>query len=208
MSYQVFEEYYKKYDEWFERNINAYNSELKAIRSLCKDPGRGLEIGVGSGRFAVPLGFEYGVEPSFKMCEIARKRGNFVIRALGEKLPFRDDVFDSVLIVTTICFMEELDKGLSEAGRVLRDRGILIAGIIDRESNIGQEYLKRREGSIFYKSACFYSVDEMVDKLRDAGFNDFSFSQTLFGTLGDLNDEHPVKKGYGEGSFVVIRASK
>jgi hypothetical protein len=47
--------YYRRYDDWFERHRAAYLSELLAIRALLPWEGRGLEIGVGTGRFAGPL---------------------------------------------------------------------------------------------------------------------------------------------------------
>jgi len=53
----------------------------------------GLEVGVSTGRFAVPLGIRIGVEPANAMAEIARKRGIEVYDAKGEKLPFDDESF-------------------------------------------------------------------------------------------------------------------
>lgn len=71
----VFEESAQEYDEWFERHGFAYQSELAAIKTFIPKEGRGLEIGVGTGRFAVPLGIKVGVEPAKAMAAIARKRG-------------------------------------------------------------------------------------------------------------------------------------
>ena len=44
--------------------------------------------------------------------------------------------------------------------------------------------------------------------MRQAGFKDFMFRQTIFRSLSETNDKEPVKPGYGEGSFVVIRGGK
>ena len=63
---EVFEKFAERYDSWFDRNPYAYKSELKAISALIPK-GKGIEIGVGTGRFAKPLGIKFGIEPSRKM---------------------------------------------------------------------------------------------------------------------------------------------
>jgi len=70
---EPFEKYSKEYDEWFIRNQDIYLAELNAIKSLISSNKFGVEIGVGSGRFALPLGIKVGVDPSRKMAEISRK---------------------------------------------------------------------------------------------------------------------------------------
>lgn len=37
--------------------------------------GNGLEVGIGTGRFAIPLGITTGIEPSAAMAAIAAKSG-------------------------------------------------------------------------------------------------------------------------------------
>jgi hypothetical protein len=44
--------------------------------------------------------------------------------------------------------------------------------------------------------------------MEKAHFRDFSFRQTLFQVGEELKDVEPVKNGYGEGSFVVVRGVK
>jgi len=203
-----FEEFPFQYEHWFERNKFAYTSELQAIRMQLPEKGEGVEIGVGSGRFAAPLGIEIGVEPARTMSQIARNRGVQVIRGVAEALPFRDSQFDSVLMVTTICFLDDVELALKEASRVIRPNGSFVIGFIDRDSPLGRVYVNHRNESVFYKIARFYSVDEVVYHLKRAGFSDFGFSQTIFHNLKEIKDIEPVKEGYGEGSFVVIRAIK
>ena len=50
---EPFEAHAARYDAWFERHQAAYVSELLALRSFVPLSGRGLEIGVGSGRFVL-----------------------------------------------------------------------------------------------------------------------------------------------------------
>jgi hypothetical protein len=44
--------------------------------------------------------------------------------------------------------------------------------------------------------------------MHQAGFKDFVFRQTIFRSLSETDDKEPVKPGYGEGSFVVLRGRK
>ncbi len=68
---EPFEKHETRYEEWFEKNIFAFESELQAIRYLLPKKGTGVEIGVGTGRFAVPLAIKIGVEPSKAMRKVA-----------------------------------------------------------------------------------------------------------------------------------------
>jgi len=203
-----FEEHAVEYEDWFERNRFAYESELQAVKSQLPQRGKGLEIGVGSGRFAAPLGIKIGVEPARNMREIAHKRGIQAIYGIAEALPFEENQFDFALMVTTICFLDDVEAALGEAWRVIKDHGSLIIGFIDKNSPLGKLYLKHRNESAFYRIATFYSVDEVINHLNRAGFRDFSFSQTIFHPLKEIEGVEPVKSGYGEGSFVVVRARK
>ena len=62
--FESFEKNVDRYEAWFEHHRLAYESELEAIRMLLPQSGEGLEVGVGTGRFAAPLGIGVGVEPS------------------------------------------------------------------------------------------------------------------------------------------------
>lgn len=203
--FEAFEKNAEKYDAWFEENRFSYRSELQAVRELLPRSGNGVEVGVGSGRFAAPLGIKLGVDPSGKMGEIARKRGVKVIEGVAESLPFPDLQFDFVLMVATICFLDDIEAAFKEASRVLKHGGCLIIGFIDAESPIGRSYQERRDESTFYKDARFYSVEEVISHMKNAHFKDLSFRQTLF---GPSDRSEPVKNGYGEGSFVVVRGFK
>ena len=203
-----FEKYTIRYEDWFERNKFVYRSELQAIRIQLPEKGEGVEIGVGTGRFAAPLGIKHGVEPSAKMREIAKQGGIDVIDGEAEKLPFEDSRFDYLLMVTTICFLDDILGSLKEAYRVIRPGGCIIIGFVDSSSPLGKQYLRHKNESVFYKIATFYSSDEVASFLERAGFTDLQFCQTIFHGLTGIRDLEPVKEGCGEGSFVVIKAKK
>lgn len=203
-----FEKYVEQYEEWFVENRWVYAAELRAVKAMLPAGGHGVEIGVGTGRFAEPLGIKIGVEPSKRMREIAQKRGIKVLDGVAEELPFDDSEFDFALMVTTVCFVDDINRALLEAHRVLSHEGILIIGFVDRNSMVGQTYLSRQDENVFYKEATFFSVDELVKIMDQSGFIDFTFKQTIFQTLSETTRDEPVKSGHGEGSFVVIHGRK
>ena len=202
----LFENNSDQYEKWFEKYPLVYQSELAIVKTYLPEHGNGLEIGAGSGRFAIPLGIETGVDPSPQMRKIAKKRGLKVINGIAENLPFADDTFDFALMVTSICFVDDLDASFREAYRILKPNGRLIIGFVDKSSDIGRQYQQHKNESVFYKSAKFYSTDEVMLHLKKAGFSAFQLGQTIFNQLKDVKDIQPVKKGYGDGSFVVISA--
>ncbi len=202
---EPFEKYTSDYENWFEKNAFVYAAELEAVRRLMPKSGEALEVGVGSGRFAAPLGIGYGIEPSEKMAALARQRGIDVSYGLAENLPFPDRRFDVVLMVTTICFVDDIARSFREAFRVLKSGGVFIVGYVDRESSLGKKYLEHKEESLFYRVATFYSTDEVIRGLEKAGFDDFEFTQTIFHELSATQDNEPVRRGYGTGSFVAVR---
>ena len=204
----VFENHVDDYEAWFEKNVFAYQSELRAIKTMVPEKGKGLEIGVGSGLFAAPLGIRFGIEPSRAMREKARERGIDAMPGVAELLPFKDASFDFALMVTTVCFLDDIDQAFREAYRVLRPAGAFIIGFVDKNSPVGKTYEARKNESLFYKEATFYSVDDLLAHLRNAGFMNFSFAQTLFKPGTGFNEIEPVKEGRGEGSFVVIKSEK
>ena len=203
-----FEKYVEQYEKWFGENRWVYEAELRAVKAMLPDGGRGVEIGVGTGRFAEPLGIKLGVEPSRRMSEIAQKRGIRVLDGVAEDLPLGNAGYDFVLMVTTVCFVDDIGKTLLEAHRVLSHGGVLIIGFVDRNSMVGQTYLSRQNENVFYKDATFFSVGELVDVMIKAGFIDLAFNQTIFKSLSKTTRDEPVKSGHGEGSFVVIRGRK
>lgn len=206
--FEPFENYSQKYDEWFDKNSSIYELELQAVKELLPESENSIEIGVGSGRFAAPLGIKLGIDPSKKMGKLAEKRGIKFIEGVAESLPFPDSHFDFILMVTTICFLDNISKAFKEAYRVLKPGGYLIVGFINAESPMGKMYEKNRNESTFYKDARFYSVKEVVSYMEKAHFRDFRFKQAVFKVGEKLKDVFSVKDGYGEGSFIVVRGHK
>ena len=206
----VFDKFVNDYERWYDEHSEVYHSELYAIREHFKELPediRGIEVGLGTGRFAEPLGIKEGVEPSEFMAERAAKRGIETINAVAERLPYADMQFDFVLFVT-VCYLSDLRMALSEAYRVLKKNGALIIGFLDKDRPIAKEYKERGARSKFFASAKFYHPEFIESAMEDRGFKNLTFNQTLFGNLDEINKVQIPVVGYGEGSFVVVKGIK
>lgn len=207
-TFHIFDANWKVYDNWFDEHPAIFQSELRAIKKLTPDSGRGLEIGVGTGRFASILPAEFGLDPSLNMLKAAKKRGVTVIRGVGEFLPFKDESFHFVLIVVTICFAPDPGKVLRESARVLKRGGVLILGIIDRESYWGRYYEARAAHSKFYKAARFFSPHDILKLLNDIPGTFREAYQTLLHPPPELKKPERPQTGFGQGGFVAFKWTK
>jgi len=203
-----FEAHPQRYEAWFEKHEAAYISELLALRPFVPWEGRGIEIGVGSGRFAAPLGVQVGVDPSPAMLVRAAARGIEVVEGTAENLPFEAGSFDYALVVTTICFVDSPAGMLAEAHRVLKPGGRLVIGFIDRESALGQDYLAHQAESVFYREATFYSAGEVSRLLLETGFSIDVWGQTLAHPLPETREIESLRAGRGQCAFVVVAATR
>ncbi len=82
---KIFNENVEAYEAWYDKYPEVYQSEVAAIKEqLLKLPEniKGIEVGIGTGRFAMELGIKEGVEPANEMAAIALKRGIEVVTAL------------------------------------------------------------------------------------------------------------------------------
>ena len=208
LSESVFDNYAIEYEEWFERNKFAYLSELELLRTVIPRYGRGLDVGIGTGRFAAPLDIGFGMDPSKNMLKLARNPGLKIAIARGEQIPFKDGVFDYVLIMMTICFVDDSNQVIEESKRVIASGGMIVIGIIDRDSWLGKLYLAKKDKSKFYREATFYSAGEIIELLKSNDFKEISVYQTIFEPPGAIRGVQNYREGSGEGGFAVIRGYK
>ncbi|MDD5712679.1 MAG: class I SAM-dependent methyltransferase, partial [Smithellaceae bacterium] len=123
----------RRYDDWLATPAGRYmdKREKGLILSLVNPrPGeRLLDVGCGTGEHLLLFREQgcdvTGLEPSAPMREIAiRKLGaRFPIQeGVAEDLPFSDNEFDIVTLITTLEFVTDPVKAIAEAARVSRDR--------------------------------------------------------------------------------------
>jgi ubiquinone/menaquinone biosynthesis C-methylase UbiE len=97
---------------------------------------RALEIGVGTGRIALPVspyvGSYYGVDISSAMMAVLRSRqdGRAIRLLEGDalRLPFADASFDAVIAVHVLHLVADASAVLRELARVLRPGGLFLHG--------------------------------------------------------------------------------
>jgi ubiquinone/menaquinone biosynthesis C-methylase UbiE len=193
----AFDRYPEVYDRWFDEHPHTYQAEVQALERFVPWKGFGLEVGVGTARFAAPLHIEVGIDPSPNMALIARERGVSVAIGVAEDLPFCDGSFDFVTMVTAICFFDDISDAFAEAFRVARSGAPLIIGMIDRDGLLGRQYQADKDKSLFFSHARFYTVPEVINRLEEEGFQRHEVVQTVFLDLCP-----------GPSGFVVVSAYK
>ncbi|MFW5793547.1 MAG: class I SAM-dependent methyltransferase [Bacteroidota bacterium] len=195
-----------EYENWFKENKTIFQSELLALKHLMPAGKKGVEIGIGSGLFAEKLNIKFGIDPSGKMLNYATQRNLTVKEGIAENLPYPDNSFDFAVFITSICFIDNPDKALKEAHRIIKNKGDLIIAFIDKESSLGQSLEQAKDSSKFYKQAKFYSVSEITSMMVNNHFQITDIVQTLT-EMNLKTPEYPIK-GHGKGSFVVIKGKK
>ncbi len=168
--YNPFNDFFSEYDKWFDENKDIYKNELKFIGKVIKRDLESIEIGVGTGRFGVPLGIKYGIEPSMNMAKIAKKNGMNVIIGTAEELPLQNNRFELILLNTVLCFIKDIKTAIYSFNKILSYNGIVVVFLIDRESPIGHKYMLKKQDNKFYKHADFFSKDEIIEMFEQYGF--------------------------------------
>lgn len=161
----------QSYDRWGDtpQGMNAYALEAELLLKLgALAAGQTvLEVGCGTGAHIEILmrrGLRVtGMDISPPMLRVARKklgRRAWFCLGDGENLPFKEKSFDCVALITTLEFIPNPERGLSEAMRV--SRGKVLLGILNKYSFLG---IKRRALGTFrpnvYDRARFYSIWEL-----------------------------------------------
>ncbi len=160
---KYFDENWHNYDKWYEFHKNEYNEEIEFLKSILPS-GKGIEIGIGTGRFSLPLKIEYGLDYSLNMLKIAKSRGIEVILGDAYRTPFMDKSFDFSLFMVTLCFLEKPVDALFEAKRISRK---VVSVILDKNSEYVSDLMKNPKG--FYKFANFLSLDDLLSIYEKAG---------------------------------------
>lgn len=164
------------YEKWFYSSDNQLSTEQEArliLGMLKPTPGRRLlDIGCGTGaRLSALLekGLDVtGLDPSPYMLDIAKdKLKNRVDfhRGVGESLPFDDNAFDYVTLITSLEYVQDPQKVLEEAGRVAKDK--IFIGIYNRHAvKCIKRRVKRMFAETMFDHAQFYSIWKLKSMVR------------------------------------------
>lgn len=142
------------------RLVAAYTTpdvvdQRRAIRAaLALQPGEQvLDIGSGPGFLAAEMAEEvgadgrvHGIDPSDSLLAIARRRGTTVDYSPGDALalPFDDEQFDVVVATQVYEYVDDIDRALAEARRVLRPGGRLLVLDTDWDSIVWHSHDSER----------------------------------------------------------------
>jgi ubiquinone/menaquinone biosynthesis C-methylase UbiE len=166
---------------WIVARIMAFDTARvndEAVTRLgVKPDDRVLELGCGHGRTLARLGRQVaggqvaGVDPSAVMRAAAKSRNARAIASgrmtlsegSADAIPHPDHHFDRVLTVHTLYFWPDLDAGLREIRRVLRQGGTVLIAHRPADDSAALEQLPE---SIYRLSR----IDALEAALLDAGF--------------------------------------
>ena len=229
---QKFDGYAAKYDEWFMKNENLFNSELKLFQKVLGDISgkKLLSVGCGSGLFESYIDSSNieGIEPSEDMGQIAVKRGVNVIKfGLIEDVELPDNEYDIIYFNGSSSYMEDLTSVYGKCKNALKEGGKLILLDVPKESAFGfmyllgkslntydHEYLEGAMPELPYPlalaaSGVWHTTESKIEVLKNLGFGNFSYYQTLVkNTLYTNEEPEEVIEGYKSGGYVAIIAEK
>lgn len=168
MGYIFTSEDAERYEKWFhcEPGLSALAVEKELLHRVWSPPHyqRVLEVGCGAGHFLEWFARQRhrvtGLDPSPFMLDLARRKVPQRVhlhQGVAEDLPFANNEFDTVALITTLEFVEDPDKALEEAFRVARNHVLL--GVSNKYSLItGYRCLQCLWKSSVYRHARFFSV--------------------------------------------------
>jgi len=152
----------RRADELEKQLLDGLLADLPTIDTV-------LEVGCGTGHFS--RWFEarglhvVGADLSMEMLVESRHLSGLpFVRARAERLPFASRSVDMVAFITTLEFVADVGRTLSEACRVAR-KGILV-GALNRRSVLGRRLRNRTE--LPWTSARLYNLGELKSLVKHA----------------------------------------
>ncbi|APY09608.1 bifunctional demethylmenaquinone methyltransferase/2-methoxy-6-polyprenyl-1,4-benzoquinol methylase [Winogradskyella sp. J14-2] len=181
-------------------DVKWRNKVVKIVSQ--KQPERILDIATGTGDLAISLTATHakeiiGLDISNGMLDVGRKKiaskklENIISMVIGdsENLPFEDNTFDAITVAFGVRNFENLEKGLSEILRVLKQNGIFVIletsvptnPIYKFGYNIYSRFILPTIGKLFSKDKIAYNYlsesasvfpygEELNNILRKIGF--------------------------------------
>ncbi len=133
----IFSQISRLYDRFLSTaTAGQVHSWQRELISRMNPYGNWLDVGTGTGEVLKKLGDRYeglrvGIDPAFGMLRVAKGKcpDCFFLQALGEELPFKDKSFKNVSLSLVFRHLQDKERFIEEAKRVLEEGGKV--GIID-----------------------------------------------------------------------------
>lgn len=187
---KIVQRYYsKRAHDYDKQKIRTWKSELgfeakilnEAVDTVSQvSDGLILEVGVGSGRVVLPLmkkiALQFvGLDLSKEMLKNAqmkmsahKQRCNLLV-ADAEHLPFRNNVFDALICISTLHYFSFPKTSLGEFSRALKKRGIFLYGGVTMHELDHDNFLDRLEKTISHAHGKYSRPSEMKKLIESCG---------------------------------------
>lgn len=179
------------------------DKEAEYLYNELKTSTKILNVGCGIGTIEERLSLLniVGLDSSEAMLNEARKRSDktFVL-GNAEKLGFDDSSFDAVIYVTTLEFLPDYGRAISEAVRVLKPNGQIVSMVLNPSSEYFKNHFKM-EDSYFrrIRHVNLKEIEKYISKFFDVRTEHFLGIKD--GDVFDTSDENLA-------SLYVIKGAK
>ena len=193
---RIFAAFYDALDRGVQSGVAPYRE-----RTAGESDGRVLEIGAGTGANlpCYPRSARlYAIEPNphmrrrFSAAAVRDGRDARVIGGVGERLPFADESFDSVVTTLTLCMVSDLDAVVSEIRRVLVPGGTFLFYEHVASESAAVRRLQTLANPVWKFATTGCNLDrDIAAAIRAAGFSDvdchrFTLSVLRIGRLPNI----------------------
>jgi len=159
--------------------IEVINELLDALASF--ENKLVLEVGVGSGRNAVPLMEKIkpqfvGLDLSKEMLKLARRKMSSFKQNLdlilgdAEHLPFMNNAFDAIVCMSAMHYFESQEEMLKKFSAVLKENGTFFYGDLTIHELDGQGFFEALERTLSKAHARYYKPSETAKLMWANGF--------------------------------------
>ena len=150
-----------------ERDITSYYLGVVKDKLL-------LDICGGTGRFANPLYMKGGdcvvLDIDSVALSVRHKKNPAIslVQSDAQKLPLKNSIFDGILMIPSVEYIQDIDSLIKECIRILKERGILLINFSNK-SSYKSFRLNRQNRSSYYNS---YGITyrKFIKKIKSAGF--------------------------------------